>query len=310
MASLALAALVGPGPFGERARANPSPVTLLGADNLVEAQSSGGALVEIRGKASFSIDPDVGDLNVEGRGRIIAFSLQRAGSAYPSDAIRVIRYNGCFAPGCAPDEPRTSLRVGFGAQYESGTNRAVLKPGAYKLVVLTDGAPVTARLRLQGPKGSVRMSPDVPAQSGFRDVDSTSLSSGSLGSGAAETMAWSGGTRTSLNSANSLLLAFVQQDSPANTGAIAYACQFGDGAKPARGHYLPGCPAEGGDVAFGALGTVLTAPFADLSLPPAPRLRLATELPASRGAQFSGFSISRTSPAANPRGYIAFLRLD
>ena len=280
------------------------PVPVLGHDNLVRADRSASMLVDVPANATFSLDPAQGDFVVNGTGRIIGFSLQAVDRSLPSDAVHVISYNGCFSSGCAPDGPEVFISGPFASEAAADEDsRGVLRPGRYRLAVLTDGGTVLGRLKLTGLMGSKILTPVLPAESGFAELQSTSL-----GPGPAANVVWSAGAGMTLASTNSLLLGFVQQDATVSVGGVIFGCHFSGGARPWGGHYLPGCPAEGGDlftnVLSGASGVVPQASLAG------GRLRAHARFPTFVGEQQVGFHLTRPGVAGDARGVTAFLRLD
>ena len=243
-------------------------------------------------------------LSVSGNGRAVAAVLQRVGATKPTEAVVVARFNGCDTPGCAPaaDSPSfVYVREAEGFRRDS-EGRPILAAGSYRLSVLSDGAPVEVRLRLDGLSGSTSLEADQSAEA------AVSPAAEALAVPAVP-VAWSGSANLSFGSANTLLLGFLQQDTPTGTvvGA-AGACHFSGAARPLLGVPAPGCPFEpnsGGGVA--QVGSVSTEQF---TLGSAERARMATMLPSVAGPQEAGLWSVRTGATTTPLAFFAWLRLD
>jgi hypothetical protein len=149
----------------------PRPVQLAG-DTTITATRSGSVLVEVPDDAKLSWkargNPDI---SVSGSGRLVGFMLEPVNQpGFGMDSVLVMRlpqgqglevfglappenYPACKQIGEDPAEPLGSCPEfkdpGYGLLYE----------GRYRLIVLTDGAPLTIHLDLRGLGGSATVSP-------------------------------------------------------------------------------------------------------------------------------------------------------
>ena len=285
------------------ARPSGAAPSLAGVATTVSAAHSSSVLLEIQAPVPYTLTPDdTSDIAVTGQGRAVAAVLQRTDSSKPTEAAIVARFNGCDTPGCAPapDAPAmVYVREATGSQ-RAPDGRAILAAGTYRLNVLTDGAPATVTLRLGAPTSAMAITTDTPSESGFTKANET----------AAVPIApamWSGGSSLTLVSPNTVVLGFLQQDTPGGTVAgAAGACHFA-GAPPLLGHFAPGCPfhptSSGGAPTAGSVATETFTLGSDS------RARLATLVPAVAGSQILGFWSVRGGLTTTPMGFFAHLRL-
>lgn len=90
------------------------------------------------------------DLSIRGQGRYISFGIadMKLLNGRPQYLFRATRFGGCMKQGCR--------RTPDGGDWVSGGT--VLKPGNYRVYVVTDGAPVKIVWRLQALSGASRLS--------------------------------------------------------------------------------------------------------------------------------------------------------
>jgi hypothetical protein len=243
-----------------------------------------------------------GLLAVEGKGRVVAAILRRTDSTKPTEGLVAARFNGCGTTGCTPasgEAPMDYFRPAEG-QRRDPAGRRILEAGSYRLTVLTDGAPATARLRLEARRGAAQ------SLSAIDPVESAVVPAAQTVGLPVSASYWSGGAAIRIPTADSVLLGFFQQDSSLGTVAgAAGVCHF-DGARPLLGHFAPGCPFMPGSSGRAQSGSVATE---QLTLLSEERARLATFLPASQGGQEAGFWTARAGVSNPPLAFFAWARL-
>ena len=94
---------------------------------------------------------------VTGDGRIVGVALL---DPERDRAYEAIRFGFCGTPGCAPYGPRLFFAVNSG----NPASRSTLPAGEYRLLVITDGRPITATLTFPGLPGKVTLKPTKPLQ--------------------------------------------------------------------------------------------------------------------------------------------------
>jgi hypothetical protein len=139
----------------------PKRVTLAGVNVVTAARSASMAVWLPR-------DADVrwfDDLLIRGRGRIIAFALHRDGGCDGlvwNCTAMLVRYGECPLRACTPAHRGDRIPV-VTPEYVDRPFVGRLSAGAYHLHVVTDGAPVTATIRLRGLSGRRSLRPTGPA---------------------------------------------------------------------------------------------------------------------------------------------------
>lgn len=297
--ALLIAALLLPGSASPRGSGG-RPL-ILGEENTITATRTASIEVEIPRSASYpNTMSETPQLRVEGDGRMIGFALQPVQSRSPSQALRVVRMNACTEPGCRPE-----VSFAFAIPADAGRNpgrEAFLRPGRYRLSLLADGAPVTARLRLRGLRGTAVGQAVEPSDYRIMSAE------GAVVAPTADMPAyWSGGAELPGFSGNTMIIGYFQQDADISLGASSStACHYSQGARPPSGLYLPRCPPAGGSGAVSAMEwTVLAAPP---NVNP-DRYPLLTYGDAFRGSNFVGFSFARAALATRAFGQFAALHL-
>ena len=295
----AIALITGP----VSARAESATVPLAGTTTISAALSSS-VVVEVPKDLPYSLGSDTtGLLSVRGNGRVVAATLQPVASREASEAMVVAAFNGCAAPGCAPEagqSPWLYRREPTGAR-RAPDGRPVLAAGKYRLSVLTDGAPVEVQIKLDGVDSQTSAATTDPAESGITPAAEVLAVP-------ASPVVWSGSADLTFASENSLLLAYLQQDSP--TGAVAGlsgVCHFTGSTRPLLGVPAPGCPFDpNGSDGEARVGSVETETF---TLGNASRSRLATALSPTTGGQQAGLWSTRAAVTTTPLAFFAWLAL-
>lgn len=302
LAVVAAASLMLAGPPSP-ARSEPPPPSVVDAVTTVHTTQSSSVLVELKAPVAYRLtQDDASDLTVVGHGRAVAAVLQPTASLKPTEAVIAARFNGCDHPGCRaePDSPPLVYTREATGNPRAPDGRATLPAGTYRLSILTDGSPATVTLRLGNPNRALSVTADTPAASGFLKADPTAATP-------VVPAAWSGGGSLTLVSPNTVVLGFLQQDTPLGTVAgAAGTCHF-SGAPPLLGHFAPGCPfhptSSGGAPTSGSVATETLTIGSD------ERARLATLLPAVGGSQLVGFWSVRGGVTTTPMAFFAHLRL-
>lgn len=281
----------------------PPPSSVVDTITTVQTAHSSSVLVELKAPVAYQLSQDdTSDLRVDGHGRAVAAVLQRTDSSNPTEAVIVARFNGCDHPGCEAEQgapPSVYVREATGNP-RAADGRATLQAGTYRLSILADGSPVTVRLKLGKPASEATLTAETPADSGFRKAEPTAATP-------VVPVAWSGGASITLVSPNTVVLGFMQQDTPLGTVAgAAGTCHF-SGAPPLLGHFAPGCPfnptSSGGSPTVGSVATETLTVGSD------ERARLATLLPAVGGSQLVGFWSVRGGVTTTPLAFFAHLQL-
>ena len=289
---------------GTPTRAETAPLTLAGR-TVVTARSTSSLVVHVPKDVAYSNTPGAGPglLDLKGDGRAIAATLQPVGSEEISEAAVFALFNGCGGPGCAAkagDSPLIYGREPSGAR-RAPDGRAILRAGAYRLTVLADGGPVDVRIALDGVAGTAAGRTVTAAAGGFAPAGEVLATPGSP-------VAWSGSADLTFTSKNSLLLAYLHQDSPMGAVAgAAGACLFTGSARPVLGVPAPGCPfhPNGGDgsAQVGSVATEL------LTLGQPSRSAIATALTPTTGSQQAGLWSTRVAITDTPLAFFAWLTL-
>lgn len=290
--------------FSPAARPETKKLALAGT-TVIGAATPSSAVVHVPKDVpyAFTADGGPGLLSATGNGRAIAATLQPVASTKISEAAVFALFNGCSSSGCAPEPgnpPAVYRREPAGAR-RAPDGRAILAAGDYRLTVLTDGSPVNVRIALEDVAGTASGTAAEPVEGGITAASEVLAVP-------ASPVVWSGSADLTFASENSLLLAYLQQDSP--TGAVAGAagaCLFTGSARPLLGVTAPGCPFQpnGGD-GFAQVGSVATETF---TLGSASRARLATALTPTTGSQQAGLWSSRVAVTTTPLAFFAWLRL-
>ena len=134
------------------------PQSALAGDSTITAASSAQADLVLKEDAQLdlAIAPpphkydERRDFDIQGNGRFIAFVLRRAG--FPDPVLTFVRYGLCHTAGCTPVDGGFFHHVTPFNQV--GRELLSLPAGSYVATVVTDGAPVTVRLRLTGIGGN------------------------------------------------------------------------------------------------------------------------------------------------------------
>lgn len=285
-------------------RAAPAEVTLAGTTS-ISAASSSSVIVRVPKDVLYSNAPGngAGLLSAQGNGRVVAATLQPVGSTEISEAVVYAHFNGCPAPGCAaePGQPLWVYRREPSGAKRTPDGQAILTAGAYRLSVLTDGSPAEVKVSLEGLPGWASGKTDTAADGGI--VPATEALAIPV-----SPVAWSATADLDFVSTNTLLLAYLQQDSPMGAVAgVAGACLFTGSARPLLGVPAPGCPfqPDGGD-GSAQVGSVQTE---TLTLGTSSRARLATALTPTTGSQQAGLWSTRLGVTSTPLALFAWLRL-
>lgn len=284
------------------ARAKPAEITLAGTTTITAVASSS-VVVHVPKDVAFAFTEGPGPLSVKGNGRAIAATLQPVGSTEISEAAVSALFNGCGTAGCAPkagEIPWAYRREPAGAR-RGPDGRPILAAGAYRLSVLTDGSPVDVQIRLGGVPGTASGQTETAAEGGVAPASETLAVP-------ASPVVWTGSADLTFASENSLLLAYLHQDSPSGAVAgVAGACLFTGSARPLLGVPAPGCPFQpnGGD-GSAEVGSVATE---TLTLGSASRAYLATALTPATGSQQAGLWSTRVAVTETPTALFAWLRL-
>jgi hypothetical protein len=284
-------------------RAEPAEITLAGLTT-VDAATSSSVIVQVPKDVPYTFTADgPGFMSLSGEGRAIAAALQPAGSREISEAVVMAQFNGCDTPGCARAPEQSTwvyVREARGAR-RAPDGRPILAAGAYRLSVMTDGRPVQVRLRVEGLDGTATGNTSEPAESGITPAATALAVPGSP-------VVWSGSADMTFASENSLLLAYLQQDSPLGAVAgAAGACHFTGATRPLLGVPAPGCPFEpNGADGEARVGSVATE---TLTLGAPSQARFATALSPTVGAQQVGLWSTRIGITDTPLAFFAWLRL-
>lgn len=298
---VAVALLTGLSPV---ARSETAKLTLAGTTTIT-ATTTSSVVVRVPKDVPYANSPGAerGLLDMRGNGRAIAATLQPLASTEISEAVVFALFNGCPAVGCAasPAEGVFVYRREASGARRAPDGRPILAAGAYRLTVLTDGSPVEVRITLEGVTGAASGNTATHAEGGIKP--------------AAETLAvpvspivWSGSADLTFASDNSLLVAYLQQDSSMGAVAgVAGACLFTGAARPLLGVPAPGCPFQpnGGDgsAQVGSVGTEL------LTFGQPSRTRFGTALTPTTGSQQAGLWSTRVAVTSTPLAFFAWLRL-
>lgn len=285
------------------ARAEPPDVTLAGATTITAAASSS-AIIEVPKDVPYTFTPgEPGLISLRGEGRVIAAALQPVASRDISEAIVLANFNGCGTPGCVrdPDQSVWVYRREPSGARRAPDGRPILAAGRHRLTVLTDGHAAEVRLRVDALSGTSSGRTSQPAESGITSASEVLAVPGSP-------VAWSGSADLSFASENSLLLAYLQQDSPVGAVAgLAGACHFTGATRPLLGVPAPGCPFEpngsDGEARVGSVGTEA------LTLGAPSQARFSTALSPTTGAQQAGLWSTRAAVTTTPIAFFAWVRL-
>ncbi len=116
-------------------------------------------------------------VEVSGDGRVVGVVLRRLGTG-TQPQIQVFTNNSCFTRACRPngvDELPDELATGSPeTPHEDGSYSVTLPAGRYNATLITDGAPVTARLQLGGLSAATKLRPTTPADAAFHEIDGVS----------------------------------------------------------------------------------------------------------------------------------------
>lgn len=284
-------------------RAQPAAITLTGLTTITAATSSS-VVVQVPKDVPYEFAPgQPGFMSLFGEGRTIAATLQPVASRDISEAIVMANFNGCADPGCvrAPEQSVWQYRREPSGARRAPDGRPILAAGAHRLTVLTDGRPARVQLRLDDLQGTASGNTSEPAEGGITPAAEVLAVPGSP-------VAWSGSADLTFASENSLLLAYLHQDSP--SGAVAGAagvCHFTGATRPLLGVAAPGCPFEpngaDGEARVGSVGTEA------LTLGSPSQGRFATALNPTNGVQHVGLWSTRAAVTTTPIAFFAWLRL-
>lgn len=284
------------------ARSESAPLPLAGTTTISAAATSS-MVVRVPKDVPYGLDEGPGPLSVKGNGRAVAATLQPVASTEISEAAVFALFNGCDTPNCAPqpgETPWTYRREPAGAR-RGPDGVPMLAAGDYRLSVLTDGSPVDVTIQLDGLPGTASGKATTVAEGGIAPASEALAIPGSP-------VAWSGAADLTFASENSLLLAYLHQDSVSGAVAgVAGACLFTGSARPLLGVPAPGCPfqPDGGD-GSAEVGSVATETF---TLGGPSRAHLATALTPVTGSQQAGLWSTRAAVTSTPLAFFAWLRL-
>lgn len=202
--------------------------------------------------------PGSNQVDVRGNGRAVGLVARRVGPG-PAATFGAFLANACFKPSCRPDGVRQipfTLVTGSLTSTSSEQPSLLLPAGTYRTTLITDGAPVTVRIALNGLPASLSLRPTGPAAVIYTAVPQQS------GPTPAH-LAATGGRSYTFRSP-----AFLLNQTASTTAAGGQQVE-GDcvilGEAPPGGVYGPGCPtADPSDDRFAPTLTQGTAP-GDLS---------------------------------------------
>lgn len=215
----------------------PPPPIELGARNHITASFSGYREVDIARTAklrfSFFRNPD---LTIRGPGRFNGVFLVQQDVEKPA-AVYAGRFRLCYEPACN-EGMSWFFMFPQGIKWKKTLD---IPPGRYRLYVVTDGAPVSATLSLEGLKGERRISPS-------EGVSAT------VGSDAAEppiNNVYAGGSTYALPNRGLGITSFWH-DSSARVATVETDCLYkGRPPAPDAVAYGPACRALGGRAGAG-----------------------------------------------------------
>ncbi len=111
-------------------------------------------------------------VQVSGNGRVVGVVLRRLGTG-TQPQISVFTDNSCLGRACRPnrvDEIPSELAIGNPRAPRADGYTVTLPAGRYNATLVTDGAPVTARLRLSGLSASTTLRPTTPVKAPFYPI--------------------------------------------------------------------------------------------------------------------------------------------
>ncbi len=275
---------------------------LAGTTTVTTTRSAATDLVLLRDAViRFEPDGSTRDISVSGGGRIVGAWLTGAGS----DALAVLRVQVGGHTRTTTDVAGTTYpRPAACTAQQLGAHQlcppapvpkyAVLHQGRYRLVVLTDGRPLTVRLSLHGVSGSSRLRVTRHLNSGVRPITALEDPTGRY-------LRVEAAADVPVDSTGILAL---DADFTRGTRATAgYACSYAPGPA-APTDYAPYCP--GGTLADQS-GLILNPVGYDYD--PGVRHRVST-FALSRGNQRIGYGVTDTNPVTFRGGALAWLETD
>jgi hypothetical protein len=209
----------------------------LGGTNHVEATKTGYVEVTIPRPVTVSFEFFRNrDVKISGGGRFTGLFLIQQGVKKPA-AIYAARLRNCYEPGC---------KTGYGWFFMFPTGikwekNLEVPAGEYRLYAITDGAPLSATLKLEGLEGEASFRPTHPVHS-------------EIGTAAADLPVnnlYSGGSTFKLPNDGMSMLAFAH-DSSASVADINNDCLYkGRPSIDDAVAYAPGCTAHGASEGHG-----------------------------------------------------------
>ena len=146
-------------------RAKADPPTLAGTTRITGGSTAAMWVdipSEVQLRSRYGPNPDI---RIKGRGRMVGFVLtQTPVNELDREFLFGGRADFCAEAGCSSNDTFQFM----GASSASGddpANRVVLPKGRYILYLIADGSPVSVTLRLQGLRGSAKLTPTSPVAS-------------------------------------------------------------------------------------------------------------------------------------------------
>jgi hypothetical protein len=222
----------------------PVPVPELGRTNIFKAERSGYVEVRIPEDTDLELDFFGNDnLKVTGDGRFAGLFLVRVDVPKPQGlyggTFRVCAEEAC-AKGWSGWVTRFFWPVGF--KWQNKKPIVTVPAGLYRAYVITDGAPVTARLSLPELQGSQSLSAVVPIKTEV-GIQSSPIPASNL---------FSAGSTHELTTNGAAIMGFVERNS-ASSADLSASCLY-EGLPPVPDEiaYLPTCGALGAEPGYGA----------------------------------------------------------
>jgi hypothetical protein len=266
----------------------------------MSGSSSGYNTFKLARRTVINVDPAVDSplLSVRGDGRAVGVVVNRLGSGPDAD-LGVFQANTCFKRGCERTDASFSGEMVVGnpvANKEDGTFSITLPAGRYNATLVTDGAPVTAKLKLSGLSRSLSLRPTTPTRPIFSSI--TGVSPEQPGH------VYSTGGRSYTFNAPTYLFEQSRYVTLAG-GAITDGTCVIFGEAPPNHIYLPTCPTlSPGDNRVGLYSTI-NAPPESVSPNTFATASLTAPLPADQLISVGGYVVSATPLTKTDRMQLA-----
>lgn len=134
-----------------------SNVVTLGKSNEISARQSAVTLVRIPRETRLRSEADSESIELEGRGRVIGFTLVSVAESSAPFSVDVTRWSFCDSRGCGPNKTFTHVAAHNYDPFAAPDGYVEIPPGIYRLISITDGAPVKMSLHLPELTGDVQV---------------------------------------------------------------------------------------------------------------------------------------------------------